>query len=89
MHWHRYGDIIATGTEAKAIICLLILLGIITMGYFGSIFSDSVANKLQRQAVKRDKRIVAFLAGVGKARNTAIEKAMSKTGVFRYFLKRS
>lgn len=58
------------------------------MGYFASVFSDVLANKLYRQDIKRDRRVVMFLKEIGKARNLAIEKANSKTGLFRYFIKR-
>lgn len=69
-------------------ISLLILLGMITMGYVAAVFSDLFANKLHKQILKRNKRVVAFLAGVGKARNIAVERAAQKTGLFRYISKK-
>lgn len=68
--------------------CLLIILGIITMGYLVSIFGQLVADKLQRKDIKRSKRIVQFIAGIGRARNLAIEKARMNTSIFRILIKR-
>jgi hypothetical protein len=86
--YYRYGDIVPSTASSRGVICLLIVLGIITVGYFAAIFSELLADKLQRQTIKRNKRVVAFLAGVGKARNEAIERARSKTGLFRYLIKK-
>ena len=85
---HSYGDIVASRGTSRAMISLLILLGMITMGYVAAVFSDLLAYKLHKQILKRNKRVVAFLAGVGKARNIAVEKAKEKTGLFRYIAKK-
>ncbi|CAM9262395.1 unnamed protein product, partial [Ectocarpus fasciculatus] len=51
-----YGDIVASQGGSRAMISLLILLGMITMGYVAAVFSDLFANKLHKQILKRNKR---------------------------------
>ncbi len=85
----RYGDIIPENrTSDRTFTCFSILTGIVLLGYFASLSSDLIADKIQKRSRKHDLRLMGFITAVGRARSTAVEQAMEKTGLLSHFIKR-
>jgi hypothetical protein len=62
----------------------MIICGICLLGYLVSIISELVAHKQERKRLKHNKRVSQFLSGIGKVKNTALEKIKEKADNVRY-----